>query len=66
VVEGVNAMLNGGFVNIQQRFFGVIGLTKLTLVLPEEADSAEAKKRHRRGRGKGTWTRASLGGAPTA
>ena len=31
VVEGVNAMLKGGFVNIQQKFFRVFRLTKLTL-----------------------------------
>ena len=33
VVEGVNAMLKGGFVNIQQKFFRVFGLTKLTFLL---------------------------------
>jgi hypothetical protein len=33
VVEGVNAMLKGGFVNIQQKFFRVFRLTKLTFLL---------------------------------
>jgi hypothetical protein len=33
VVEGVNAMLKGGFVNIQHKFFRVFGLTKMTLML---------------------------------
>lgn len=33
VVEGVNAMLKGGFVNVQQKFFRVFRLTKLTFVL---------------------------------
>jgi hypothetical protein len=33
VVEGVNAMLKGGFVNVQQKFFRVFGLTKLTFLL---------------------------------
>jgi hypothetical protein len=33
VVEGVNAMLKGGFVNIQHKFFRVLGLAKMTLLL---------------------------------
>ena len=33
VVEGVNAMMKGGFVNIQQKFFRVFRLTKLTFLL---------------------------------
>ena len=33
VVEGVNAMLKGGFVNIQHKFFRVFGLAKMTLLL---------------------------------
>jgi hypothetical protein len=33
VVEGVNAMLKGGFVNIGQKFFRVFRLTKLTFLL---------------------------------
>ena len=33
VVEGVNAMLKGGFVNIQHKFFHVLGLAKMTLLL---------------------------------
>ena len=33
VVEGVNAMLKGGFVNVQQKFFRVFRLTKLTFLL---------------------------------
>ncbi len=33
VVEGVNAMLKGGFVNIQHKFLRVFGLTKMTLLL---------------------------------
>jgi hypothetical protein len=33
VVEGVNAMLKSGFVNIQQKFFRVFRLTKLTFLL---------------------------------
>ena len=33
VVEGVNAMLKGGFVNIQHRFFRVLGLAKMTLLM---------------------------------
>ena len=33
VVEGVNGMLKGGFVNIQHKFFRVFGLTKLKLLL---------------------------------
>ncbi len=33
VVEGVNAMLKGDFVNIQHKFFRVFGLTKMTLLL---------------------------------
>ncbi len=33
VVEGVNAMLKGGFVNIQHKFFRIFGLTKMTLML---------------------------------
>jgi hypothetical protein len=32
-VEGVNAMLKGGFVDIQQKFFRVFRLTKLTFLL---------------------------------
>jgi hypothetical protein len=28
VIEGVNGMLKGGFVNIQHKFFRVFGLTK--------------------------------------
>ncbi|MFN8232262.1 MAG: hypothetical protein U0V56_01845 [Actinomycetota bacterium] len=32
-VEGVNGMLKGGFVNIQEKFFRVFGLTKLTFLL---------------------------------
>jgi hypothetical protein len=82
VVEGVNATLKGGFVNIQQKFFRVFGLTKLTLLLAftiagynvecirsfnarkaAEVESAEARKKHRRGRRKGTWTQV-LDGTP--
>jgi hypothetical protein len=33
VVEGANAMLKGGFVNIGHKFFRVFGLTKMTLLL---------------------------------
>jgi hypothetical protein len=33
VVEGVNAMLKGGFVNIQHKFLRVFGLSKMTLLL---------------------------------
>jgi hypothetical protein len=33
VVEGANAMLKGGFVNIGHKFFRVFGLTKITLLL---------------------------------
>ena len=33
VVEGVNGMLKGGFVNIQHKFFRVFGLTKTKLLL---------------------------------
>jgi len=33
VVEGVNGMLKGGFLNIQHKFFRVFGLTKMTLML---------------------------------
>ncbi|MEX0988961.1 MAG: hypothetical protein WD206_01510 [Actinomycetota bacterium] len=33
VVEGVNAMLKGGFVNIQHKFLRVFGLAKMTLLL---------------------------------
>ena len=33
VVEGVNGMLKGGFVDIQHKFFRVFGLTKLTFLL---------------------------------
>ncbi len=33
VVEGVNAMLKGGFVNIQHKFFRVLGLAKMTLLM---------------------------------
>jgi hypothetical protein len=33
VVEGVNAMLKGGFDNIQHKFFRVFGLAKMTLML---------------------------------
>jgi hypothetical protein len=33
VVEGVNAMLKGGFVDIQHKFFRVFGLTKTKLLL---------------------------------
>jgi hypothetical protein len=33
VVEGVNAMLKGGFVDIQHKFFRILGLTKMTLML---------------------------------
>jgi hypothetical protein len=33
VVEGVNAMLKGGFVNIQHKFVRVFGLAKMTLLL---------------------------------
>jgi hypothetical protein len=33
VVEGVNAMLKGGFVNIQHKFFRVSGLANMTLLL---------------------------------
>lgn len=33
VVEGVNAMMKGGFVNLQQKFFRVFRLTKLTFLL---------------------------------
>jgi hypothetical protein len=33
VVEGVNAMLKGGFVNIQHKFFRVFGLTKMRILL---------------------------------
>ena len=33
VVEGVNAMLKGGFVNIQHKFFPVFGLAKMTLLI---------------------------------
>ncbi len=32
VVEGVNAMLKGGFVNIQHKFLHVFGLAKMTLL----------------------------------
>jgi hypothetical protein len=33
VVEGVNAMLKGGFVNIQHKFLRVFGLAKMTVLL---------------------------------
>lgn len=33
MVEGVNAMLKGDFVNIQHKFFRVFGLAKMTLLL---------------------------------
>ena len=33
VVEGANAMLKGGFVNVGHKFFRVFGLTKMTLLL---------------------------------
>jgi hypothetical protein len=33
VVEGVNAMLKGGFVNIQHKFLRVFGLAKMTLLM---------------------------------
>jgi hypothetical protein len=33
VIEGVNGMLKGGFVNIQHKFFRVFGLTKTKLLL---------------------------------
>jgi hypothetical protein len=33
LVEGVNEMLKGGFVNIQHKFFRVFGLTKMKLLL---------------------------------
>jgi hypothetical protein len=33
VVEGVNAMLKGSFVNIQHKFFRVFGLAKMTVLL---------------------------------
>ena len=33
VVEGTNAALKGGFVNVQHKFFRVFGLTKLTVLL---------------------------------
>jgi hypothetical protein len=33
VVEGVNAMLKGGFANIQHKFVRVFGLAKMTLLL---------------------------------
>jgi hypothetical protein len=33
VVEGVNAMLKGSFVNIQHKFLRVFGLAKMTLLL---------------------------------
>lgn len=33
VVEGVNGMMKGGFVNIQHKFFRVFGLTKMKLLL---------------------------------
>lgn len=33
MVEGVNALLKGGFVNIQHKFFRVFGLAKMTLLL---------------------------------
>ena len=74
-VEGVNAMLNGGFVNVQQKFFRVFRLTKLTFLLAftiagynvecirsfyarkaVEAEVAEAKRKHRKKRRKGTWS----------
>ena len=61
-------MLKGGFVNIQQKFFRMFGLTKLKLPLAftiagynvecirsfnarkaAEVESAEAKRKHRRG-----------------
>ncbi len=32
-LRGVNAMLKGGFVNIQHKFFHVFGLAKMTLLL---------------------------------
>ena len=33
VVEGVNGMLKGGFLNIQHKFFRVFGLTKVRILL---------------------------------
>ena len=41
VVEGVNGMLKGGFLNIQHKFFRVFGLTKMTLI-PREEGGGEA------------------------
>ena len=82
VVEGVNAMLKGGFVNIQQKFFRVFRLTKLTFLLAftiagyniecirsfnarkvAEVETANAKRKHRRKRRKGTWSQV-LDGVP--
>lgn len=82
VVEGANAGLKGGFVNIERKFLRVMGLTKVTVMLAftiagynidrirafvlQTAVEWDAKKKTRAKRRRGTWSDVLDGERPSS